>query len=143
VIQRVPEQRLSEMVSAGTRLLRVESDGSRALCLRFDRGAVRIALEDGGLVLEIGGGAAQSADAEVLDEADPWWTVIGQPLQGAWSQIDTEKRRVVLELQLRRDDESPKIVAVICAVTVRDSRNFCRTASPETDRRTVREFFVY
>lgn len=112
MIRRIPEERLSELWRAGTRLLHVESCGPRELSLRFDRGALQIVLRDGGLELELGGGAPLSEDAAVLDEVDPWWTVIGQPLQGAWSSLDAEDRRVLLELQLRLDGENPKIVTL-------------------------------
>jgi hypothetical protein len=38
--------------------------------------------------------------------------VLGDPLQGAWSVLDTDKRRLVFELQLRRAGENPKIIAL-------------------------------
>jgi hypothetical protein len=109
VDRRIPEELLADLVRAGTRLLRVEANGPRELSLRFDRGAVQVLLVDGGLELELGGG---SEAAERLDEADPWWTVIGQPLSGAWSVVDTDQRRLAIELQLRLDGESPKIVTL-------------------------------
>lgn len=110
--RRIPEELLADLVRAGTRLLRVEANGPRELSLRFDRGVVQVLLVDGGLELELGGGGSLSDSAEALDEADPWWTVIGQPLQGAWSVVDTDKRRLAVELQLRLDGESPKIVTL-------------------------------
>ncbi|MEX2207770.1 MAG: hypothetical protein WEF50_16215 [Myxococcota bacterium] len=108
--RRIPEQLLAPLVRSGTRLLHVEANGSRELSLRFDRGAVLVLLVDGGL--ELGGGRPPSESAEALDESDPWWTVIGQPLSGAWSVVDTDQRRLVVELQLRLDGESPKIVTL-------------------------------
>jgi hypothetical protein len=33
-------------------------------------------------------------------------------LQGAWSLLDADRRRLALELQLRREDENPKIVVL-------------------------------
>ena len=110
--RRVPEELLAEFVRAGTRLLRVESHGPRTLSLRFDRGELQVRLEDGGLELELGGPASLDELAESLDETDPWWTVIGEPLQGAWAKRDTDRRRLVLELQLRTDGENPKIVTL-------------------------------
>jgi len=112
VSRRLPEDLLTEFVRTGTRLLHVELHGPRALSLRFDRGQLHVRLEDAGLELELGGGAPLSADAESLDEDDPWWTVIGQKLQGAWARIDTDRRRLVVELQFRPDDENPKIVTL-------------------------------
>ena len=109
---RIPEELLAPLVRSGTRLLRVESNGPRVLSLRFDRGAAQILLVDGGLEIELGGGGSQSGEAELLDEADPWWTVLGDPLQGAWSVVDTDQRRLVVELQLRLDDENPKIITL-------------------------------
>ena len=110
--RRIPEELLAELVRAGTRLLRVEANGPRQLSLRFDRGELQILLVDGGLELELGGAGPLSAAAELLDEDDPWWTVLGDPLQGAWSVLDTDQRRLVFELQLRRDGENPKIIAL-------------------------------
>ncbi len=108
--RRIPEDVLAPLVRSGTRLLHVATNGPRALALRFDRGELQVLLEDGGLELELGGAASLSDAAERLDEADPWWTVIGQSLQGAWSVVDTDQRRLVVELQLRPDDENPKII---------------------------------
>ena len=108
--RRIPDEVLAELVRSGTRLLRVEMHGPRALSLRFDRGMLHIHLVDHGLELELGGAGPLSEGAESLDEADPWWTVIGEPLQGAWAVVDTDQRRLFVELQLRPDDENPKIV---------------------------------
>ncbi|MBM4336617.1 MAG: hypothetical protein FJ108_12000 [Deltaproteobacteria bacterium] len=112
MVHRLPEPQLAELVRAASRLLRVESGGPRELWLRFDRGLLSVSLEDGGLALALGGGAPLSPEAEVLDETDPWWTVLGAPVQGAWSLLDADRRRLALELQLRRDDENPKIVVL-------------------------------
>ncbi len=109
---RIPEELLAELVRSGTRLLHVELHGPRSLSLRFDRGALQILLVDGGLELELGGAGPLSEDAEALDETDPWWTVIGEPLQGAWAIVDTDERRLVVELQLRADDANPKIISL-------------------------------
>ena len=110
--RRIPEELLTELVRSGTRLLHVELHGPRALSLRFDRGSLQILLVDGGIELELGAGGPLSEAAEALDEIDPWWTVIGQPLQGAWAVVDTDQRRLVVELQLRLDDENPKIITL-------------------------------
>ena len=110
--RRIPEELLAPLVRTGTRLLRVESNGPRELSLRFDRGEVQILLVDGGLEIELGGGGSPSDAAELLDEADPWWTVLGDPLQGAWSVVDTDGRRLSIELQLRLDDENPKRITL-------------------------------
>jgi hypothetical protein len=108
----MPEELLAEFVRAGTRLLRVEAHGPRELSLRFDRGELQVRIEDGGLALELGGAAPLDESSEPLDEADPWWAVLGQPLAGAWAKHDTDRRRLVLELQLRPDGENPKIVTL-------------------------------
>lgn len=109
---RLPEPLLADAMLAGTRLLHVERHGPRALSLRFDRIELHVLVEDGGIELELGGGSPLSPTAEALDETDPWWTLIGQPLMGAWSQLDTDQRRLVLELQFRPDDENPKILSL-------------------------------
>jgi hypothetical protein len=112
VDRRIPEELLAELVRAGTRLLRVTANGPRELSLRFDRGELQILLVDGGLEIELGGGSGQSEATELLDEADPWWTVLGDPLQGAWSVVDTDGRRLAIELQLRLDGENPKLITL-------------------------------
>jgi len=109
---REPEPLLTAFVEGHARLLRVESDDPRTLSLRFDRGVLRVAVVDGALELELGGGTALAEGAAILDEDDPWWTVIGHPLCGAWSRHDGEGRREALELQLRPDGENPKIVVL-------------------------------
>ena len=109
--RRIPEELLAELVRAGTRLLRAEANGPRELSLRFDRGEVQILLVDNGLEIELGGGS-QSPATELLDESDPWWTVLGDPLQGAWSVVDTDGRRLAIELQLRLDDANPKLITL-------------------------------
>jgi len=111
VNRRIPEELLAELVRAGTRLLRAEANGPRELSLRFDRGEVQILLVDNGLEIELGGGS-QSPATELLDESDPWWTVLGDPLQGAWSVVDTDGRRLAIELQLRLDDANPKLITL-------------------------------
>ena len=109
---RETEPLLAALVAGRAHLLRVESDDPRALSLRFDRGVLRAALVDGALELELGGATPLGEYAAILDEDDPWWTVIGQPLVGAWSRRDAEGRREALELQLRPDAENPKIVVL-------------------------------
>jgi hypothetical protein len=112
VADRAPEPLLSEFVAAHARLLRVESDDPRSLSLLFDRGALRVSVIDGALELELSGSEAAGSGAARLDEDDPWWTVLGHPLCGAWSLQDGEGRRTALELQLRPDGESPKVLTL-------------------------------
>src|SRR5262245_66634631 len=95
---RAPEPLLSGFVGATARLMGVESEEPRSLSLRFDRGVLRAALVDGALELELGGDGTLSAEAANLDEDDPWWTVLGQPLCGAWSRAGGDGRREALEL---------------------------------------------
>ena len=108
---RVVEEQLQSLVSAGARLLRVESHGPHVWVLHFDRSAVEVSVAGGGLELAVAT-ALPELEAESLDEEDPWWTVIGEPLAGAWSVTDTEGRRAALELQLRRDDQKPKRITL-------------------------------
>jgi hypothetical protein len=107
---RVSEAQLEPLVRAGARLLRVEARGPQAWTLWFDRGGIEIALAGRGL--ELGPAAALGGETHSLDEEEPWWAVLGAPLAGAWSSTDTEGRRIALELQLRRDDEGPKRIAL-------------------------------
>lgn len=111
--ERAPEPALSAFVAAQSRLLRVESDDPRSLSLLFDRGVLRVDVIDGALELALSAaGDGLGAGSARLDEDDPWWTVIGHPLCGAWSLLDGEGRRTALELQLRPDGENPKIIAL-------------------------------
>ena len=112
MLRRNSEEQVEPFVRAGARLLRVEALGPHAWVLRFDRGALEVSVAGRGLALALAPGALPDSDAEILDESDPWWTVIGAPLAGAWSSTDTDGRRVALELQLRRDDENPKRISL-------------------------------
>jgi hypothetical protein len=109
VAAREAEPLLEAFVAGAARLLRVESDDPRALSLRFDRGVLRLAVVDGALELELGGATGVAEGAAILDEDDPWWTVIGHPLCGAWSRRDGEGRRGARAAAAARRRE-PKIV---------------------------------
>jgi hypothetical protein len=107
------EKQIEPLARESARLLRVEAHGPQKCVLRFDRGALEISVSGHGLEIGVTPHALlPDLDVEVLDEEEPWWTVIGAPLAGAWSSIDTEGRRVKLELQLRRDDQNPKRIAL-------------------------------
>lgn len=109
---RVAEEQLAPFVQTAARLLRVEASGPHGCVLRFDRGAVEVRVAGRGLELAVAPAALPELEAEILDETDPWWTVIGEPLRGAWSATDTEGRRIALELQLRAADRNPKHIVL-------------------------------
>lgn len=77
------------VVAAGGRLLRVEGDlpgpSPEMLVLTLDVGRIVIRPgEDGLRVEQIADRSALPDDLEVLDESEPWWRLLGQPLTAAW-----------------------------------------------------------
>jgi hypothetical protein len=111
---------LRMLIELGAVLLRAEAEPESAsdfrrctsLLLTFDRGKLLLEPEEDGLALSF-----EEADfsgpmgLEPLDEEEPWWALIGQPLMRSWD-VEQEGRRVGLDLQLRPDDENPKVVSI-------------------------------
>jgi hypothetical protein len=111
---------LRMLIELGAVLLRVEaeleseSDLRRcgSLLLTFDRGKLFLEPTEEGLSLSM-----EAADftgpmgLEPLDEEEPWWSLLGQRFVRAWD-VERARSRVGIDLQLRGDDEHPKIVSV-------------------------------
>ena len=76
-------------VEAKGRLLRIEGDRTgptpRQLVLTFDVGRISIRPTDDGLSTSlIEDRAVMPGDLVPLDEEEPWWRLLGQPLTAAW-----------------------------------------------------------
>ncbi len=109
------------------RILRVEADRggatARVLALTFDVG--RILLRSDGS--EVRAEAVADRDAlpaglVCLDEEEPWWRVLGQPLTAAWPARGGEATGgatgdalPALKLRFRESDRNPRIVALTAA----------------------------
>jgi len=111
-------------VDARGRLLRVEADRSgatpRLLVLTFDVGRVLLRPTDDGLSAAIveDRGALPTA-IEPVDDEEPWWRVLGQPLTAAWpgglgeaEGAQASGPLLVLKLRFREESENPRIVSL-------------------------------
>ncbi len=114
---------------AGGRILRAERlpDASgatdpgvgSAYLLSFDVGRILVSADvpKASLVIEqIESRDQLGDDFEVLDEAEPWWRVIGCPITRVWPEgsagEDTAPDVDQVRLQFRADTENPKIIAL-------------------------------
>lgn len=105
-------------------ILRVEADRSGGapgmLVLTFDLGRIMIGPGEGGLRIEhVGTRHALPEGLESLDEAEPWWRLLGHPLTAVWpgDAAETEGARSggdtpVLKLRFREPDENPRVVRI-------------------------------
>lgn len=113
--------------SARGRLLRVEADRvgatPRELLLTFDVGRVWVRPTDDGLsAVHVEARDALPGDLSVLDEEEPWWRVLGQPLTAAWpGGIETAEGAqaggplLALKLRFREATESPRVIVLDAA----------------------------
>jgi hypothetical protein len=111
-------------VDARGRLLRVEADRAgltpRQLVLTFDVGRVLLRPTGDGLSAAIvEEREALTTGVEPIDEEEPWWRVLGQPLTAAWpgGADETEGALgsgplLVLKLRFREESENPRIVSL-------------------------------
>jgi hypothetical protein len=111
-------------VDARGRLLRVEADRTgptpRQLVLTFDVGRVLLRPTDDGLsaaIVEDRG--ALPPGVEPIDEDEPWWRLLGQPLTAAWpggtegaEGAQASGPLLVLKLRFREETENPRIVSL-------------------------------
>ena len=116
-------------VDANGRLLRVEADrtGStpRKLILTFDVGRILIQPSDDGLTIAtIADRAALPEGMTALEEEDPWWRLLGQPLTAAWPGGVEESvgatgsgPLLALKLRFREETQNPRIVLLESAGT--------------------------
>jgi hypothetical protein len=114
-------------VAARGRLLRVEADRSgatpRQLALTFDVGRILVRPSADGLsVTQVGESGALPGTLEPLDEEEPWWRLLGQPLTAAWQGTTGEAAGAqgvgfssVLKLRFREQTENPRIVVLEAA----------------------------
>lgn len=114
-------------VTARGRLLRVEADRAdplpRILALTFDIGCIALRPEAGELRAEaVGDRAVLPAGLVPLDEEDPWWRVLGQPITAVWpvggdvnGLVATAPVLHAVKLRFRESDQNPRIVAVTAA----------------------------
>ena len=119
---------LERAVTAHGRILRVEADRSdahpRVLALTFDVG--RILLRPVGEAIGVEAvpeRGALPAGLVPLDEEDPWWRVLGQPITAVWpigngddgSPGPTAKEASALKLRFRESDQNPRVVGIAVA----------------------------
>lgn len=119
---------LERAVTAHGRILRVEADRADALphilALTFDVG--RVLLRPVGE--QIGVEAVPDRDAlpaglVPLDEEDPWWRVLGQPITAVWpiesggggAAAPSAKAAGALKLRFRERDQNPRVVGIAVA----------------------------
>jgi hypothetical protein len=112
--------------TARGRILRVEADRldalPRILALTFDIGRIVVRPAEGEVRAEL------IADREILppgllplDEEDPWWRVLGQPITAVWPVEDDGVAAVAqgkihaLKLRFRESDQNPRIVGITAA----------------------------
>ena len=109
------------------RILRVEADRvgalPRLLALTFDVGRIRVWSEADGIRAEaVPDREVLPAGLVPLDEEEPWWRVLGQPITAAWPLSGGETGPVAeasplraLKLRFRESDQNPRIVAIAAA----------------------------
>ncbi|MBY0401465.1 hypothetical protein K2X89_14300 [Myxococcota bacterium] len=112
--------------TARGRILRVEADRAdalpRILALTFDIGRIVLRPADGEIRAEIvPAREALPAGLVPLDEEDPWWRVLGQPITAVWpvegesTPVATRPKLQALKLRFRESDQNPRIVALAAA----------------------------
>lgn len=119
---------LERAVTAHGRILRVEADRAdalpRILALTFDIG--RVVLRPVGETIGVEAvpdRVALPVGLVPLDEEDPWWRVLGQPITAVWpigiggdgSQDPPVKEAGALKLRFRESDQNPRVVGIAVA----------------------------
>ena len=114
-------------VEARGQLLRIEADYTDAtpgmLLLTFDVGRIAIRPHDDQILVEhVEPGFALPAGLSRLDEEEPWWRVLGQPLTAAWpggveDGVGTRGlgSLMILKLRFRNESENPRVVRIDAA----------------------------
>jgi hypothetical protein len=109
------------------RILRAEADQAGStpgvLVLTFDVGRIVVRPGEEGLLVEhLGDGEALPSGLEGLDDADPWWRLLGQPLTAAWPGGVEEGvgagglgSLMVLKLRFREESDNPRVVRLEAA----------------------------
>jgi len=113
---------LESVVQAGARILRAEADRTgtthEVLALTFDRGRIVIRSDDEGLTISRAADRGElPAELAVLDEEDPWWRLLGQPITAAWpgGVEDGVGARglhslMVLKMRFRAESDNPRVL---------------------------------
>lgn len=115
-----------KIAAARGRILRVESDRldspPRTLALTFDIGRVVVRPVADGIDAEVAADRAALPGGLVpLDEEDPWWRVLGQPLTAVWpvgreaAPVARTEQLAALKLRFRESDQNPRIVGITAA----------------------------
>lgn len=113
---------LERAAEARGKILRAEGDRAGAsvgvLALTFDVGRVVIAPADDGLAIR-GVGEREGLPDGIgsLDEEEPWWRLLGQPITAAWPGGVEEGvgasglgKLMVIKLRFREENENPRVV---------------------------------
>jgi hypothetical protein len=112
------------------RLLRAEADRAGAaagvLVLTFDVGRIVVRPGDDGLLVEHAKGPEMlPGGLEGLEEEEPWWRLLGQPITAAWPGGVEEGvgasglgQLMVLKLSFREEGENPRTVRLEAAGSV-------------------------
>ena len=113
---------LERAAEARGKILRAEADRAGAsvglLALTFDVGRMVIAPTDEGLVVQPLESREQLPEGlGSLDEEDPWWRLLGQPITAAWPGGGEEGvgaqglgSLMILKLRFREENENPRVV---------------------------------
>ena len=113
---------LERAAEARGKILRAEADRAGAsvglLMLTLDVGRIVIAPGDEGLeVAAIDAGGEVPDGLGALEEEEPWWRLLGQPLTAAWPGGVEEGvgasglgSLMVLKLRFREENENPRVV---------------------------------
>lgn len=108
-------------------MLRSEADRAGAtpgvLVLTFDVGRIVIRPGHDGLVVEqVAEAAMLPGGLENVDDEEPWWRVLGQPVTAVWSGGVEEgvgvrglRSLMVLKLRFREETNNPRIVRLEAA----------------------------
>lgn len=106
---------LERTALARGRLLRIERFRNTAsrqtgLALTFDVGRVTLEPEAGGglVIADAGSREDLPPGLEALDEEEPWWRVLGNPLTQVRPGVEGE-----LQLRFREAPDSPRTISII------------------------------
>ncbi len=115
---------LERAAQARGKILRVEGDRAGSilgrLLLTFDVGRVHLGAGEDGIEIEVLADPTRVPPGlGPLDEEEPWWRLLGQPLTAAWPggvEAGVGARGLgslmVLKLRFREQAENPRIVVV-------------------------------
>ena len=113
---------LERAAGARGKLLRAEGDRSGstlgALVLTFEVGRVVMTSADDGIQIAVATEReALPTDLGGLEEEEPWWRLLGQPITAAWPGGVEEGvgarglgSLMVLKLRFREEEENPRVV---------------------------------